>query len=211
MTAGPSDGRLSSARTEPVDGSWGDERDDADLLADHVAGDPDAFAVLVQRHRDRMWAVALRTIRQPDDAAEALQEAYIHAFRRAGSFRGDAKVTTWLHRIVVNACLDRIRRNKVRRTEALPEDDDRMAELAADAVVATDELEAKERQAQVSEALDQLNTDQRAALVLVDMEGYSVQEAAQQLGCAPGTIKSRCARGRARLMPLLAHLREAPS
>ena len=188
-----------------------DERDDAVLLSDHVAGDPDAFAVLVHRHRDRMWAVALRTIRQPDDAAEALQEAYIHAFRRAGSFRGDAKVTTWLHRIVVNACLDRIRRNKVRRTEALPDDDDRMAEMAADTVVASDELEIKEQQAQVAAALGKLNADQRAALVLVDMEGYSVQEAAQMLGCAPGTIKSRCARGRARLMPLLAHLRGAAS
>lgn len=188
-----------------------DERDDAVLLAAHVAGDSEAFAVLVHRHRDRMWAVALRTIRQPDDAAEALQEAYIHAFRRAGSFRGDAKVTTWLHRIVVNACLDRIRRNKVRRTEALPEDDDRMAEMAADTIVADDGLEAKERQAQVAEALGELNADQRAALVLVDMEGYSVQEAAQMLGCAPGTIKSRCARGRSKLMPLLAHLRESTS
>src|SRR5699024_2611985 len=161
----------------------------------------DAFALLVQRHRDRMWAVALRTIRQPDDAADALQDAYIHAFRRAASFRGDAKVTTWLHRIVVNACLDRIRRNKVRRTEALPEDEDRRAERAADSGGDTDHLEAKERQTQVAEALGQLNSDQRAALVLVDMEGYSVQEAAQILGCATGTIKSRCARARARLAP----------
>lgn len=185
-----------------------DQRDDATLLSDHVDGDPEAFAVLIHRHRDRMWAVAMRTIRQPDDAAEALQEAYIHAFRRAGSFRGEAKVTTWLHRIVVNACLDRIRRNKVRRTEALPDDDDRMAEMAADEVVATDVLEAKELQAQVSSALGKLNPDQRAALVLVDMDGYSVHEAAQMLGCAPGTIKSRCARGRAKLLPLLAHLRE---
>jgi len=82
--------------------------------------------------------------------------------------------------------------------------------MAADTVVDTDQLEAKERQTQVAEALGQLNSDQRAALVLVDMEGYSVQEAAQILGCATGTIKSRCARGRARLAPLVAHLRDGP-
>src|SRR5699024_7479404 len=124
VTSDPAGRRTGSADPEPlaggaveggpVEGASPDPRDDATLLADHVDGDPDAFALLVQRHRDRMWAVALRTIRQPDDAADALQDAYIHAFRRAASFRGDAKVTTWLHRIVVNACLDRIRRNKVR-------------------------------------------------------------------------------------------------
>ena len=88
---------------------------DRQLLNAHVAGDPDAFNQLFQRHRDRLWAVALRTLKDPEEAADALQEAMISAFRRADTFRGDAQVTTWLHRIVVNACLDRIRRNRVRR------------------------------------------------------------------------------------------------
>ena len=83
--------------------------DDAELLRRHVAGDDEAFGVLVRRHRDRLWAVALRTLGNPEDAADAVQDALINAFRRASSFRGDASVTTWLHRIVVNACLDRIR------------------------------------------------------------------------------------------------------
>ena len=69
---------------------------------------PGAFAVLVARHRDRLWAIALRIMRSPEDAADALQDAYIAAFRRAGSYRGEAQVTTWLHRVVVNACLDRL-------------------------------------------------------------------------------------------------------
>ena len=69
-----------------------------------------------------------------------------------------------------------------------------------------DDIEVKERRAVVAEALNQINADQRAALVLVDMEGYSVEEAAEILGCAPGTIKSRCHRGRARLAPMLAPL-----
>lgn len=182
-----------------------DERSDAELLRDHVAGDASAFEVLVTRHRDRLWAVALRTTRHPDDAADALQEAYISAFRRAHTFRGDAAVTTWLHRIVVNACLDRIRRNRVRRTEPLPQDSDRARELGI--VAGHDDLEVEERRSDIAAALAQINADQRAAVVLVDMEGYSVEEAARILGCAVGTIKSRCFRGRAKLVPLLTHLR----
>lgn len=77
--------------------------DDAALLRAHVDGDPDAFAVLVGRHQDRMWSIALRIMRNPEDAADALQDAYIAAFRRAGTYRGEAQVTTWLHRVVVNA------------------------------------------------------------------------------------------------------------
>lgn len=182
------------------------ELSDAELLAAHVAGSPLAFSVLVARHKDRMWAVALRTMRNPEEAADALQDAYISAFRRAGSFRGESQVTTWLHRVVVNACLDRLRRNRVRATEPLPEDPDRAEELAADN--ATDPVLANEERADIASALQQLNADQRAALVLVDMEGYPVEEAARMLGCAVGTVKSRCARGRARLVPLLKHLRD---
>lgn len=174
---------------------------DAELLRRHVAGDPDAFATLVGRHRDRLWAVALRTMRNPEDAADALQDAYLSAFRRANSFRGEAQVTTWLHRVVVNACLDRLRRMRTRATEPLPEDLDRAASLAAPRV---DVIEEQQQRADVGAALAQLNPDQRAALVLVDMQGYSVDEAAAILRCAPGTVKSRCARGRARLVPLLA-------
>ena len=85
-------------------------------------GDADAFGILFRRHRDRLWAVALRTMSNPEDAADGLQDGMIAAYRRAGSFRGDAAVTTWLHRVVVNACLDRLRAAKVRRAEPLPDD-----------------------------------------------------------------------------------------
>ena len=77
----------------------------------------------MSRHRDRLWAVALRTLGDPEDAADALQDALISAFRAAGGFRGEAAVTTWLHRIVVNACLDRMRRRKARPTVPLPEEE----------------------------------------------------------------------------------------
>lgn len=182
------------------------ERADTDLLQAHVEGDPDAFSELVRRHRDRLWAVALRTTGDPDDAADALQDALLSAFRRAEGFRGDAQVTTWLHRIVVNACLDRLRRRSSRRTDPLPDEEDRTAVLAAPRNAEHD-VEVTERRADVLAALAEITEEQRAALVLVDMEGYSVEEAAEILECAPGTVKSRCSRGRARLVPLLATYR----
>jgi RNA polymerase sigma factor (sigma-70 family) len=186
-----------------------DERSDLVLLREHVDGDPTAFSELVRRHRDRLWALALRTTGDPEDASDALQDALISAFRRAEGFRGDAQVTTWLHRIVVNACLDRIRRRKAKATDSLPEDEDRLRELT-DPRVTDDAAEVSERRADVLAALNQISDDQRAALVLVDMEGYSVHEAAQILNCAPGTVKSRCSRGRARLVPLLTQYRGNP-
>ena len=101
-----------------------EEPTDAELLAAHVAGDAEAFGQLFTRHRNRLWAVALRTMGDPHDAADGLQDGMVAAYRRADTFRGEAAVTTWLHRVVVNACLDRLRAAKVRRTEALPDDVD---------------------------------------------------------------------------------------
>ncbi|WP_300401587.1 RNA polymerase sigma factor SigM [uncultured Nocardioides sp.] len=186
--------------------------EDRALLAAHVEGRDGAFAELFRRHRDRLWAVALRTTGNPEDAADGLQDGMIAAYRRAGSFRGDAAVTTWLHRVVVNACLDRLRAAKVRRAQPLPEDlEEYGARLAGPREEAAPEqpdaaaVRADERRL-VLGALAALPADQRAALVLVDMEGYPVAEAAVILGCAVGTVKSRCSRGRARLATVLAPL-----
>jgi RNA polymerase sigma-70 factor (ECF subfamily) len=190
---------------------------DTDLLRLHVAGDPDAFGMLFLRHRDRLWAVALRTAADPEDAADALQEAMVSAFRRARDFRGDSAVTTWLHRIVVNAAVDRLRR---RPAQALswsgePADLDALAiHAAADSgvrssvvTVAIDPMDSTEVRLDVDAALRRLPEQQRIALVLVDMLGYPVAEVAEMLGVSAGTIKSRCARGRVRLLPFLSHLR----
>ncbi|GAA4748110.1 RNA polymerase sigma factor SigM [Nocardioides endophyticus] len=191
------------------------ESSDADLLAAHVAGDPDAFGLLFARHRDRLWAVALRTMGNREDAADGLQDGLVAAYRRAGTFRGDAAVTTWLHRVVVNACLDRLRAAKVRRAEALPDDleerGDRgsLRSATGEAADPADNADRTEQRELVLAALRTLPEEQRAALVLVDMEGYPVAEAAQILDCAVGTVKSRCSRGRARLAELLAPLLDA--
>lgn len=173
--------------------------DDAALLRRHLEGDPDAFTEIFRRHRDHLWAVALRTLCDADEAADAVQDALISAMRHADGFRGDAKVSTWLHRIVVNACLDRLRRRASRPTVALPDDDHAPA-------AARDEVAERELATDVNAALATLPIDQRAAIVLVDIEGYPVGDVAAMLDVPTGTVKSRCARGRAKLAPLLAHL-----
>jgi len=175
------------------------------LIHAHAAGDPSAFTELVHRHRDRMWAVALRTTRDPEEAADALQDAFLSAHRSAAGFRADSAVTTWLHRIVVNACLDRVRRRQARPTVPLPEDGH--GEFAAPG----DAMAEKDLNMVVQQALLQIPADQRAAVVAVDIEGYSVIDAARALGVAEGTIKSRCARGRSKLAVLLGHLRAEES
>ena len=175
---------------------WRDARDGAALLHAHVDGDPEAFGELFHRHRDRLWAVALRTTGDREEAADALQDALLSAYRAAGRFRGDSAVTTWLHRIVVNACLARLRRRQARPTGPLLETTPLVAPVTDSDTTLT-----------VRAALAELPLDQRAALVLVDIEGYSVVEAAELLGVPTGTVKSRCARGRARLAMLLGQLR----
>ncbi len=184
-----------------------DEPSDEVLLSRHVAGDADAFGELVRRHRDRLWAVAIRTIGDPEEAADAVQDALVAAFRRARTFRGEAAVTTWLHRIVVNACLDRVRRQQTRPTVPLVEQSGDNPGRAAAWATSPDRANESELALDITAALLHLPIEQRAALVLVDMHGYSVEEAAKILDVAVGTIKSRCARGRARLLPLVAHLR----
>jgi RNA polymerase sigma-70 factor (ECF subfamily) len=179
-----------------------DARDRA-LLAAHVAGDREAFGTLVSVHQDRLWAVAVRTLGDREEAADALQDALLSAYRSASSYRGEARVTTWLHRIVVNACLDRVRRRQARPTLPLGEHDD----VAA----AGNALADRETALELEAALADLPLEQRVAIVLVDVQGYGIDEAARVLGCPPGTVKSRCFRGRARLAARLGHLRNSPA
>lgn len=169
------------------------ECSDKGLMARHNDGDTDAFGELFRRHKDRMWGVALRTCGNPDLAADAVQDAFISALRRSDSYRGDAAVTTWLHRITVNACLDRLRRQKP--TSELPEYD------LTDGSDAPRDVDIR---LTVQEALAKIPEQQRAALVLVDMYAVPVAEAAEILGVAEGTVKSRCFRGRAALAEILA-------
>ncbi|MFJ3137246.1 RNA polymerase sigma factor SigM [Streptomyces sp. NPDC102359] len=189
-----------------ADGAAYDGVSDQDLLTRHVGGDAEAFGEIVRRHRDRLWAVALRTLGDREEAADAVQDALVSAYRAAHTFRGQSAVTTWLHRITVNACLDRARKAASRKTAPV-DDAERLEQLLEPHESASVPAERNDLHRQLIEAMGTLPPDQRAALVLVDMQGYPVAEAARILDVPTGTIKSRCARGRARLLPLLTHLR----
>jgi RNA polymerase sigma-70 factor (ECF subfamily) len=171
------------------------ERSDGELLAAHASGDRYAFDELFHRHHRQLHRLARRTSRTPEDAADALQDAMLSVHRTAGSFRHDAAVGSWLHRIVVNACLDRLRRNNAHPTAALD----------GDAYPVADRTAQVDTTVVVQRALTRLPAAQRAAVVAVDMHGYSIAEAARALGIAEGTVKSRRARARARLAVLLGH------
>jgi RNA polymerase sigma-70 factor, ECF subfamily len=182
-----------------------DDAADRDSLRRHLAGDREAFGELLARHRGRMWAVALRTAGNPEDAADALQDAALSAFKAAGNFRQDSAVGTWLYRITVNACLDRLRRQAARPTVHYPDPDSPVwRQATADPV---DMAEQRELRLVLEQALAQLPVDQRAAVVLVDVQGLPVEEAASVLGVPVGTVKSRCARGRGKLAASLRELR----
>lgn len=170
---------------------------DAELLDAHVAGDPNAFSALVRRHYDYLWRLAIRTSFNREDAAEALQEALVSAYRRAESFRHACPVQGWLYRIVVNACLDKMRAQRLRtHSQLTPTLHERVSlrdhfhQDPAYSII-------------VAEALSELPGDQRDAVVVVDMLRCSVAEASHLLNVPPGTIKSRCSRGRAKLSVLL--------
>ncbi|OKH70888.1 RNA polymerase sigma factor SigM [Mycobacterium sp. SWH-M5] len=171
-------------------------RSDAELLAAHVAGDRYAFEELVLRHHSQLRRLAYLTSNHLDDVDDVVQEALLKAHRTAATFRFDSAVSSWLHRIVVNTCLDRLRRARSRpsathyvelgHVDHLRDPAGDPAPRVAAAIV-------------VERALLQLPVDQRAAVVAVDMQGYSVAETARLLGVAEGTVKSRCARARAKL------------
>ena len=204
MRAVESGAEVTGQSADPSIAAVADGRD-RDLMTAHVAGDPDAFGTLVSHHRDRLWGVALHTLGDREEAADALQDALLSAYRAAATYRGEARVTTWLHRIVVNACLDRVRRKQARPTVPLPDRDG-----PGDPADPRDDLGARETALEVEAALAALPYDQRVAILLVDVHGMPVDEVAAVLGVPNGTVKSRCSRGRARLALSLGHLRNRP-
>lgn len=172
------------------------ERSDAELLAAHVAGEQYAFAELVHRHENQLHRLAYLTSRHHADAEDAVQDALLSAHRTASSFRYDCAVSSWLYRIVVNACLDRLRRAKCQPNSTSYDEltgERHLKDPSGDPAQRVDTTLMVER------ALLQLPVEQRAAVVAVDMRGYSVAETALLLGVAEGTIKSRCARARTKL------------
>lgn len=174
---------------------------DTDLLLAGARGDKTAFGALFARHERYLASVALRTTSDPEDAEDALQDAYVSIMRTAVGFRADSSVQCWMHRIVVNAAFDRIRRRRHHDARPLSDADDTLPVRTENDFTDTVDLRLS-----IGRALDVLPAAQREAIIAVDFEGRSVCETARALGVAPGTVKSRCARGRNKLALVLGHL-----
>ena len=168
-------------------------RSDAELLAAHVAGDRYAFEELFRRHHRRLRRLARINCRSPEDAEDVLQDAMLAAHRHAAAFRHHAAVGSWLHRIVVNACQDKLRHNRTHGRLIL----ETVSQPVADR---TGQLDTA---ITLRGALMQLSEVHREVLLTVDMHGYSIAEASLLLGIPEGTVKSRCARARTRLAALI--------
>lgn len=162
------------------------------LVAAAQAGDLHAFETLVRRHQDAAYRVALRMLGSRLDAEDAAQEALVQAWRRLPSFRGESRFSTWLYRIVTNRCLN-VRPARV-RAEALP---DVLIDRRSDTLEA---LERSERLHELVRGLLDLSAEQRAALVLRELEGLSYEEIADVLGVSLPAVKGRIHRARLALM-----------
>lgn len=173
---------------------------DAQLITRYLNGDKQAFGELVGRYQDFVYNLALRLVGSPSDAEDLVQEIFIHLMRKVGSFRGEAKFSTWLYRLAANQCRDWLRR---RRPDAVSlEDND---PPGAEHPFA--EVEALELKDQLARALSLLSIDYRLVVILRDVQGLSYEEVAESLDISLGTVKSRLSRGRAllarRLRPAL--------
>lgn len=159
------------------------------LLADARAGDPEAFLALVRPHDRALRRLAHRLLGDAGAMDDALQTVYVRAYRALGSFRGGASVATWLHRVAYNVCLDELRRRSSRPEQPLG-DHEPPAERGADPA------DVVPVRADLAAALAALPVDVRAAVLLVDAEGFSYRDAASVLGVAEGTVASRLHHGR---------------
>ncbi len=201
----PADPALQPEKTEL------DEAEEARLVARLRAGDERAYELLVERHAGRMLAATRRILRSDEDAQDAVQDAFLSAFKALDRFQGDSRLGTWLHRIAINAALMKLRSQKRRNEQdvqgLLPrfKDGDGHHEIAPRkwAAAADAPVMVEESRALVRSMIDQLPDNYRVALVLRDMEGLSTEEVAERLGVSPNAAKIRVHRARQALRALL--------
>ncbi len=186
------------------------EPEEARLLARLRSGDAQAFETLVRSTAGRLYAVALRLLRHEQDAADAVQEAFTQAYSALGRFRGEAAPATWLKRIVINACLMKLRR-RARRPQVDIEDllprfapDGHRLDPRGPWPQAADELLARrEIREKVRANIDRLSDDHRTVLMLRDVEGFDTQQTARAIGIREGAVKTRLHRARMALRELM--------
>lgn len=185
---------------------------DETLVRGAQNGDMLAFEELVARHRDRLYARAFSMMRNEDEAIDLSQEAWVKGWQRLKQFQGEASFLTWMTRIVINLCLDQLRRQKRLRTDSIEQLDEESGgverQMPTVTVNPTAGLERAELRARIDKALQQLSYAHRTVLILHEFEGLEYKEVAKRMGCSIGTVMSRLFYARRRMAGLLAGLKE---
>jgi len=180
--------------------------DDQDLARKAANGDREAFEELVLTYEKKVFNIAYRMSGSYDDASELAQEAFIKVFKSINSFRADSEFGTWIYRITVNVCLDYIRKRKKQTqmiVEDLGEDDYILHNTPSREMSPGEYAEARETAREINHALEELKDEQKAMIVLRDIEGFTYNEIANMLQISEGTVKSRINRARLALSNIL--------
>jgi len=185
--------------------------EDPALVGAAKRGDMAAFEELVGRHRDKIYARAYSVVRNEEEAIDLSQEAWVKAWQRLRQFQGESSFSTWITRIVINLCLDHLRRRKRQPTDSLDSinEDSGGVERYMPAVTVnpTERLERGELRARIDAAMDKLSHAHRTVLVLHEFEQMEYKQIAKTMGCSIGTVMSRLFYARRKLAALLADVR----
>ena len=181
---------------------------DEKLVRAAQRGDMDAFEELVARHRDKIYARAFSMMRSEDEALDISQEAWVKGWQRLKQFQGESSFVTWMTRIVINLCLDQLRKQKRQKAESIEQlgEDSGGVERQMPVVAAnpTEGLERRELRARIDRALNQLSYEHRTVLILHEFEELEYKEIAKRMQCSIGTVMSRLFYARRRMANLLA-------
>ncbi len=184
---------------------------DTDLVRAAHKGDMGAFEELVARHRDKIYARAYSMMRNEDESLDLSQEAWVKGWQRLVQFQGEASFVTWMTRIVINLCLDQLRKQKRQRAESIEVLEEESGGVERFMPVTTPNptagLERAELRRRIDRALAQLSVEHRTVLVLHEFEELEYKEIARQMGCSIGTVMSRLFYARRRMASLLAGLK----
>jgi len=174
-------------------------------------GDTSAFEELVARHRDKIYARAFSMLRNEEDATDLSQEAWVKGWQRLHQFQGEASFATWMTRIVINLCLDQLRKLKRGRTDSIEQMDEESGGVERQLPVVnpnpTERLERGELRQRIDRALNQLSNEHRTVLILHEFEELEYKTIAKRMGCSIGTVMSRLFYARRKMASLLAGLK----
>ena len=184
---------------------------DEQLVKAAKRGNMAAFEELVARHRDKIYARAFSMMRNEDEAIDLSQEAWVKSWQRLKQFQGESSFGTWMTRIVINLCLDQLRRRKRQRTESIEEMSEESGgverQMPAVTVNPTERLERGELRKKIDQAMAQLSYEHRTVLVLHEFEEMEYKEIAKTMACSIGTVMSRLFYARRKMAVLLANLK----